>query len=71
MNIDASYNLLEAVVNGFAGGIGFTIAIVLMAGIRERLSNKDVPQPLHGFPITLISASLMALAFMGFNGLIK
>jgi electron transport complex protein RnfA len=71
MNIDAAYNLVESAVNGFAGGIGFTIAIVLMAGIRERLTNKDIPKPLHGFPITLISASLMALAFMGFNGLIK
>ena len=71
MNIDAAYNLLESAVNGFAGGIGFTIAIVLMAGIRERFTDRDVPKPLHGFPITLISASLMALAFMGFNGLIK
>ncbi len=71
LNIESNYTLLESVVNGAFGGIGFTIAIVLMAGIRERLENMQIPQPLKGFPITLIAASLMAIAFMGFSGLGK
>lgn len=69
LNIEQSYSLLESVVNGVFGGLGFTIAIVLMAGIREKLENAQIPQPLRGFPITLIAAGLMAIAFMGFSGL--
>lgn len=69
LNIEQSYNLLESVVNGIFGGLGFTIAIVLMAGIREKLENAQIPEPLRGFPITLIAAGLMAIAFMGFSGL--
>lgn len=69
LNIEQSYNLLESVVNGVFGGLGFTIAIVLMAGVREKLENAQIPQPLRGFPITLIAAGLMAIAFMGFSGL--
>ncbi len=71
INIEQNYTLLESVVNGTFGGIGFTIAIVLMAGIRERLENAQIPQSLKGFPITLIAAGLMAIAFMGFSGLGK
>jgi electron transport complex protein RnfA len=63
-------NLLEAVVLSFGAGIGFTLAICIMAGIRENLLLADVPQPLRGAPITLITAGLLTLAFMGFAGMI-
>ena len=69
LNIEQSYTLLESVVNGVFGGVGFTIAIVLMAGIREKLENAEIPKSLRGFPITLLAAGLMAIAFMGFSGL--
>ncbi len=62
--------LIEAVVLSFGGGIGFTIAICIMAGIRENMQMVDVPESLRGAPITLITAGLLALAFMGFAGII-
>jgi electron transport complex protein RnfA len=65
------YNLLEAVVFGVGAGIGFTLIIVLMAGIREQLDLADVPEPLKGAGISLIVAGIMALAFLGFSGMIK
>ncbi len=64
-----SYTLIEAIVNGFSAGIGFLIAIVLFAGVRERLESSDIPKSLQGFPIALISASLLAIAFLGFQGM--
>ena len=64
-------NLLEAVVLSFGAGIGFTMAICIMAGIRENLNMADVPESMKGAPITLITAGLMALAFMGFAGMIR
>jgi len=64
-------NLLEAVVLSFGGGIGFTMAICIMAGIRENLNLADVPQCLKGAPITLITAGILTLAFMGFAGMIR
>jgi len=64
-------NLLEAVVLSFGAGIGFTMAICIMAGIRENLKLADVPDSLKGAPITLITAGLLTLAFMGFAGMIK
>ncbi len=64
-------SLLHAVVLSFGGGIGFTIAICIMAGIREDLDLADVPKCLRGAPITLITAGLLTLAFMGFSGMIK
>ena len=64
-------NLLEAVVLSVGAGIGFTLAICIMAGIRENLNLADVPDCLKGAPITLITAGLLALAFMGFAGMIK
>lgn len=71
VNVNNGYNLVETLVNGFGAGIGFTLAIVLFAGIRERLELADIPEAFKGFPITLISASLMSIAFLGFAGLIK
>jgi electron transport complex protein RnfA len=66
-----NYGFLEAVVFGVGSGIGFTLAIVLMAGIREQLDLADVPEPLKGAGIALIVAGIMALAFTGFSGMIK
>ena len=71
VNVDKGYNLIETIVNGFGAGIGFTLSIVLFAGIRERLELADIREAFKGFPITLISASLMSIAFLGFTGLIK
>ncbi len=65
-----NYNLLENTMFGFGAGIGFTIALVLMAGIREELEFRNVPKPLKGAGITLIVVGLMALAFMGFSGMV-
>lgn len=65
------YNFITSVVFGLGAGIGFTLAIVLMAGLRETLEFGDVPEVLKGVPITLIIAGLMAMAFMGFSGLIS
>jgi electron transport complex protein RnfA len=69
VNVQAGYDFLQSVINGAAGGIGFTIAIVLFASIRERVDKTDCPQAFKGVPITLIAAGLLALAFMGFSGL--
>ena len=71
LNIWGIDNVLEAVVVSFGAGIGFTIAICIMAGIREDLDLADVPEALKGAPITLITAGLLALAFMGFAGMTK
>lgn len=71
VNVNNGYNLVETIVNGFGAGVGFTLAIVLFAGIRERLELADIPETFKGIPITLISASLMSIAFLGFAGLIK
>jgi len=70
LNITENYNLLQTLVNGIGGALGFTLAIVLFAGIRERLELANIPEPLKGFPIALISAGLMAIAFLGFQGLV-
>ncbi len=68
-NIQYGYNFLESVVYGITGGLGFLLAIVLFASIRERLEFSEVPKCFEGFPIALITAGLMALSFMGFSGL--
>ena len=69
VNVQAGYNFLTSVINGAAGGLGFTLAIVLFASIRERVDKAETPESFKGFPITLIAAGLLALAFMGFSGL--
>ena len=69
VNVQKGYNFLLSVVNGAAGGLGFTVAIVLFASVRERVDKSDCPECFKGFPIALISAGLLALAFMGFSGL--
>lgn len=69
VNVQKEYGFLLSVLNGAAGGLGFTLSIVLFASIRERMDEDDVPQSFRGFPIALIAAGLLALAFMGFSGL--
>lgn len=72
INMNERYNLLWSVVNGLGSSLGFLIAIVLMAGIRERIeASETMPKCLHGLPIGLVTAGLMSMAFMGFSGLIK
>ena len=71
VNITKGYNLIETLINGVGAGIGFTLSIVIFAGIRDRLELADIQEAFEGFPITLISASLMSIAFLGFTGLIK
>ena len=69
LNVQSNYNFIESVVYGITGGLGFLLAIVLFASIRERLVFADYPKSFEGFPIALVTAGLMALAFMGFSGL--
>ena len=69
VNVQEGYNFLQSVVNGACGGLGFTLAIVLFAAVRERVDRTNCPECFKGFPLALISAGLMALAFMGFSGL--
>lgn len=70
LNIQFGYDLPQVVAHSVGAAIGFTLAIVLFAGIREKLEISDIPEPFKGFPIALISASLMAMAFLGFTGLV-
>ena len=69
-NVTKEYGILESVVNGFATAFGFLIAIVLMAGLREKIEYNDIPKPFQGTAIVLITAALMSIAFMGFSGMI-
>ena len=68
-NVQNGYNFLESVLSGFGTALGFTLAIVLLAGIRSRINEDDLPAPLRGAPIVMIAAALMSIAFMGFSGL--
>lgn len=68
LNMNNNYSLLQSVLNGVFGALGFTLAIVLMAGVRERLETSDIPKCMKGFPISLVTAGLMSVAFMGFSG---
>lgn len=69
-NVQNNYDLLESIIAGFGTAIGFTIAIVILAGIRERIEYNDVPESFKGMPIVLITAGLMAIAFFGFAGIL-
>ena len=70
-NIDSGYNYLESLVNSFGAGVGFLLAMVIFSGMRSKLEgNNDIPAPFRGVPITMTTAALLSLAFMGFGGLV-
>lgn len=69
-NVQKNYGILEGIVNGFATAVGFTISIVILAGIREKMEYNDIPESFKGMPIVLITAGLMAIAFCGFSRLL-
>ena len=69
-NVQKNYEILTGVVNGFATAVGFTISIIILAGIREKMEYNDIPESFKGMPIVLITAGLMAIAFCGFSGLL-
>ena len=70
LNVQSNYNFIESVVYGITGGLGFLLAIFLFAAVRESLEFADVPKCFDGFPVALITAGLLALAFMGFSGMV-
>ena len=69
-NVQKNYGVLEGVINGIGTAVGFAIAIIILAGIRERMEYNEVPKPFRGMPIVLLTAGLMAIAFWGFSGLL-
>jgi electron transport complex protein RnfA len=69
LNIDENYNLIESLINGVGGGLGFAFAIILFAGVRGRLAMAPTPKALEGFPLAMLAASLFSIAFLGFKGL--
>ena len=71
VNMQNEYNFIESIINGIGGAAGFALAIILFAGIRERIADNDTPKAFDGFPMALITAGLMSIAFLGFSGLIK
>ncbi|MDE6026042.1 MAG: electron transport complex protein RnfA [Lachnospiraceae bacterium] len=70
-NVQSGYNIGESIINGMFSAVGFAVAIIILAGIREKTDKNDIPESFKGAPITLLSAGLMAIAFMGLSGLIK
>lgn len=70
-NVQKNYSIGESIINGLFSAVGFAVAIIILAGIREKVDKNDVPESFKGAPIVLISAGLMAIAFMGLSGLIK
>ena len=68
-NVQEEYNFVQSVVSGLGTAVGYTIAIILLAGLRERINENDLPRPFRGAPIVLLSAALMSIAFSGFSGL--
>lgn len=71
LNKESNYGFIESMVNGIGAAIGFTLAIVLFAGVRERIERCNIPSALKGFPIALITAGLMSIAFLGFSGMLS
>ena len=71
LNIDEGYGFIESVVNGFGGGVGFMVALIMFSGVRERIERNNIPKALQGLPITLIAASIVSLSFTGFAGVVE
>lgn len=71
LNMQKGYSFIESVLNGIGGAVGFCLAIILFAGIRERIEYNDTPKAFDGFPMALVTAGIMSIAFLGFQGLIK
>lgn len=71
LNIDNGYNFGESIVSSLGAGLGFMVAMIMFAGVRERLEGADIPKSLQGLPITLVSASLVSMSFLGFTGLVE
>ena len=71
LNMQKGYSFIESIFNGIGGAAGFALAIVLFAGIRERIADNDTPKAFDGFPMALVTAGLMSIAFLGFSGMIK
>ncbi len=71
LNVNKGHNFIESIIYGFGAALGFSLVLILFAAIRERIMAADVPQPFQGAAISLITAGLMSLAFMGFTGLVK
>ena len=71
LNMQKNYNFIESVLNGIGSSAGFALAIILFAGIRERIEFNDTPKAFDGFPMALVTAGIMSIAFLGFQGLIK
>jgi electron transport complex protein RnfA len=70
VNVQKEYGIVKGIVNGFGTSVGFTISIIILAGIREKLEYNDIPEPFKGMPTVLLTAGLMAIAFCGFSGLL-
>lgn len=71
LNIEKSYGFASSMINSIGGGVGFMVAMIMFAGVRERLEGNDIPKALRGLPITLIAASLVSLSFQGFAGVVE
>lgn len=69
LNVDEGYSFIESLIHGFSAGIGFTLALVLMSGLREKYELAEIPESMRGIPIAFITAGVMAIAFLGFSGL--
>lgn len=69
LNIDSGYTFIQSLVNAFGAGLGFLLAMVMFAGVRERLEGAEIPETLKGLPITLVAASIVSVSFLGFQGM--
>lgn len=70
LNIDNGYNFLQSIVNALGAGLGFTLALILFSGVRQKMENTDIPKAFNGLPITLIAAAILAVSFVGFSGVV-
>lgn len=71
LNIDNGYNFLQSIVNALGAGLGFTLALILFSGVRQKMENTDIPKAFKGLPITLIAAAILAVSFVGFSGVVE